>query len=131
MAEKITAKADDKPAQRMTADDLKKGLAEIVRRKDLASDYSGQVGQATKQFVERFGVNKDALTIVRRMESKGDEQRQALLCGFIEMADKLGYFDQIDMFSDARKTLSAITERWHNQPTAKAAPAGNSVSKLM
>lgn len=105
------AKMDEGSAQEakgISAEDLKRTIAEISRQKKLASEYAGNSGKATATAVERYGLEKTALTFARRLSEMEDGKRQAVIRASIDYWFKLGFLDQIDAFDDLIATLEAI-----------------------
>jgi len=108
--------------KRITAAQLKREVEEISRQKGLASEYAGNAGKATQSAVERFGLEKTALTFARRLHDMEEAKRSGVIRASIEYWVKLGFLDQLDMFSDTAEMLSDILKRAHNvQPAKKSA----------
>lgn len=117
-----TLKPDEaKRAAGVSAGDLKRVVKTINASKEKAAEFVGQAGQATKQAVEDYNLDKKALTFVAGLARKEPSQQQATLRSVIDYADKCGMFDQIGMFDDLIPVLEGIVAR-ANQP-APAAPA--------
>lgn len=97
-------------AEKISREDLKRVITEISRQKDLASEYAGNAGKATANAVEKFGLEKNALTFARRLSQMEDAKRQSVLRALIDYAQKLGFFDQLDAFDDLVDTLQTIVD---------------------
>jgi len=78
---------------KLTAGDLKKFLEEADRLKTHASDYSGMLGQATKQFVERTGMSRQASAFLLKLHRLGDPLKQQSLMDEIKLGYELAGFD--------------------------------------
>ncbi|ABS14258.1 hypothetical protein I6H96_02690 [Brucella anthropi] len=89
-------------------EDLKRVIAEIGRQKKHASEYAGLAGKATQNAVEQYGLEKNALTFSRRLSDMEDGKRQAIIRSSIEYWSKLGFFAQLDAFSDLIELMRAI-----------------------
>lgn len=110
MAKKM--KADDaRKIAGISAADLKRVVTGITRHKEAASENSGLAGQATKDAIERYNLDRKALSTVVSLSKKETAQAQATLRGLIDYADKLGMFDGIDLFDDLIPTLERIVTR--------------------
>lgn len=107
MAEKLTPTAEVKG---VSPDDLRKAVAEISRQKTLASEYAGNAGKATANAVERFGLEKTALTFARRLSDVEEGKRAAIVRSSLEYWWKLGFFAQLDAFDDVANTLQQILD---------------------
>ena len=112
MAKKISKSEGDaatrggvKPA------DLKKAIAEVNRHKKHASENAGLAGKATQNAVELYGLEKKAFTMCARMTNVEPPVRQAQLRALLDYSEKLGFFDEIDMFDDTLVVMEAIIAR--------------------
>lgn len=126
MAKKM--KADEaRKTGGISAVDLKRVVTGINRHKEAASENSGLAGQATKDAIERYGLDRKALTTVAGLAKKDIAQAQGTLRGMIDYADKLGMFDGVDMFDDLIPTLERIIARAREKEKAPAASKSASV----
>lgn len=112
---KEVALDEDRRGGNVSGDDLRRAIGEITRQKDLASEYAGLAGKATQNAVERFGLNKDALTRVRRNDEMEPTKRQAFLASFLDYSEKLGHLDGSMFPDDLIERLAAIVRRHHNR----------------
>ena len=115
---KEEAKTDE-----ITSEDLIRVLNEIDRQKKHASEYAGLAGKATQNAVERYGLEKNALTMTRKLKGFEDGKRQSVLRAFIKYNWLAGHFKQIDMHDDLIDLLEEIVEearsRGHNSAKAE------------
>jgi len=95
----------------VTSADLKRVIEDINRHKENASEHAGLAGKATQQAVERFGLEKTALTFNARLSRMEAAKRQGILRSQIDYADKLGFFDEIDAFDDLIDVLEGIVRK--------------------
>jgi hypothetical protein len=123
MARKLKP-ADAANHEGISAEDLKKLLDEASRQKALASEYQGHHGAVIKNGVERYGLEKNALTFVRRLRDMEEGKRQGVLRAVLDYSNKMGYFDQIDAFDDINQTMNAIAEKTQSNKD-KASPGIN------
>ncbi|WP_336801761.1 hypothetical protein [Kaistia sp. MMO-174] len=110
MAKKMKP-ADAATVRGVAASDLKRVVKDINRHKENASENSGLAGQATKQAIEQYGLDRKALTFVVGLSRNETAKQQGTLRGVLDYADKLGMFDWIDMFDDMIPTLERIVQR--------------------
>lgn len=104
-------------------------LKDIQAKKDKASEYAGHVGKATSQACDQHGLNKNALTVVRRMYGMEEANRTAFLHGIVEYAFKAGYFSQLDAFDSVVDTLKQIIAHIEGEDGGKP-PMGDNIRKL-
>lgn len=106
------------------AQDLQRVIKEAIRQKQQASEYSGLHGRVVSSAVERYGIEKNAFTAIRRASEMEDTKRQAFVRSFIDYAHKMGFFDQLDLLDDTVATMRLIIEavdaRKHNERRADA-----------
>lgn len=123
---KITSRAG------ITADQVKTVLVDLTKKKDKASEYAGQVGAATSAAVEKYGIDKNALTTVRRMNGMEETKRQAFLSGVIDLSYKAGFFDQIDAFDPMSDLLKEILKHVseNKQPPVASGDEADNIHQL-
>ncbi len=110
MAKKL--KADEGKKQfGVSADDLKRVVADITKHKERASENNGLAGQSTKNAIDRYGLDRAALGVIMKLGRSEISKQQCTLRAIIDYADKMGMFDQIDAFDDMIPTLRQIVER--------------------
>jgi hypothetical protein len=100
--------AKDLGKQPITREQLQAVLADLIAKKDKASEYAGHVGKATQQACEQYGLDKNALSTVRRIKGMEEAKAQSFLRGVIDYAWKAGLFDQFDAFDPMADLLRAI-----------------------
>ena len=100
-----------KEVRPLKADDLKKGIEEINRQGTLASEYAGSKGKVTRDLIDRYGLDRRALSFVVGLAKADEQKRQASLRAVIDYAAKLEFFDQMDAFDDVIDTLAEIVEK--------------------
>lgn len=125
MAKRITKAADS--ADGISREDLRKGVNEIKRQKSLASEYAGNAGKSTSNLVERFGLDKTALTFARRLDEMEEGKRASALRAVLEYSYKLGHFDQLDAFDSTADVLSEILEHVRTNDNSGRSDAGSEV----
>lgn len=91
--------------------DLRRVVDEIKRQKELASEYAGNAASSTKTACERYGLEKTALTFVRRLDALEETKRSAVIRNLLAYADMLGHLDQFDAFDDLIGIMERIVER--------------------
>ena len=111
---------DDLNNVSITRDQLQTTLAAIKEKQQKASELQGQVGKMTAVAVDKYGMEKNALTIVRRLANMDESKRHSVLKGIIEYADKAGFFDGMD-------TMDAIFELMEQIVTTAKKVGHNSV----
>jgi hypothetical protein len=103
------------------AQDLQRVIKEAVRQRQQAAEYSGLHGRVVSGAVERYGIEKNAFTAVRRASEMEETKRQSFVRSFIDYSYKMGFFDQLDLLDDTVATLRKIIEdvdnRKHNERT--------------
>lgn len=122
MAKKLSKKSED--IKGISADDLKREIAEVSRQKGLASEYAGNAGKATASAIERHGLEKTAFTFARRLSDVEEGKRSAIIRSSLDYWNKLGFFDQFSLFDDIRDTLRAILEEIEQNDNSKPATEG-------
>lgn len=110
MARKLTsktAKAEKKDGE-ISADDMKREIANVNRQKANAAEYAGHAGQAAKNAIERYGLDRTAFTFVTRLSRMEETKRDAAIRSTVVYASKAGMFDQLDAFSNFADVLEEI-----------------------
>lgn len=103
-------KAKDGAREPISADKLRSLLDDLAKKADRASEMTGALGQATSHAVDQHGLDRNALTQVRRLRRMEETKAQAYLLHFIEYAYKDGHFDQFDAFNPIADLLREILE---------------------
>ena len=91
--------------------ELRKVVTAINRFKKAASESSGLAGKETQTAAEAHGLDKGALTLCCRLDKQETAKRQAFMRSFLDYADKLGFFNEIDAFDDTLGILKDIVAR--------------------
>lgn len=120
MAKRAKASEAEVESGGISGDDLKRVIEEASRQKALSAEYAGNHGSVVKNACERYGLEKTAFTFARRLRDMEDGKRQGVIRALLDYGEKLGFFDQIDVFDDTVGTLRRIVER--AEGTASAAP---------
>lgn len=132
MAKKQKLDAGD-AVEGVSAVDLKRVITEINRQKELASEYSGHAGKATASAVERYGLDRQALSFTRKLAGMETAKRQSTIRSAIDYFDKMGFFDDIDLFDDVIGTMERIVHRARSAEgkTADASGVDGNVVRAM
>lgn len=121
---KIDAEADKK-ADGIQPAELKRVISEINRQKELASEYSGNAGKATQTAVERYGLDRQALSFTRKLAGMEVAKRQSTLRSAIDYFEKMEFFSDIDMFDDLIGIMERIVRTAREKEAGlAAAPTG-------
>lgn len=107
MAKKL-APGDAKKLGGVSAVDLKRVVNEINKHGKNASENSGLKGQAVKQAVELYNVDRKALMSICSMAKQEPSQAQGTIRSLMKYAHLYGLFDQVDAFDDLIPTLKGI-----------------------
>lgn len=121
MAAKLKA-ADAAKAKGVAAADLKRVVKDIIRLGNNARENSGLAGQATKQAIDQYALDRAALNLACKLSRQEVPKAQATLRHIMEYCDKLELFATIDMFDDIIPTLEGIIERARAKEGKKEAP---------
>lgn len=97
-------------ARGIPAEDLQRAVKEHIKQAKEASEYSGRAGQALKTYIERHNLNVKALRTAITASKMEEAKRQDFLRSLVDYAYKLGFFDQIDAFSDMLADFKTIIE---------------------
>lgn len=71
--------SDASQSRGVTAEDLRRVVADISKHKTQSSNYAGLAGKATQSAVEQYGLEKTALTFARRLNDMEEGKRQSVL----------------------------------------------------
>lgn len=112
------AEADREFIQRPKNSDVHQAMQEVSRARSAASEHSGEAGAAVKNFCERWGTSKKAFGFARALYDMEPEKREGVLRDFIELARKLGYLDQRDLFNDVSDELEGLERSLSGEPDA-------------
>ncbi len=121
MAKKLKPEEASTEGSGITTKELKRVVSDVLRHKEHASENAGLAGQAVKQAVERYALDRKAFTIVVGLAKGEVTKAQGTIRSLIEYSDKLGLLDQVDAFDDLIPMLKRILERAENQVRAENA----------
>ena len=119
----------------ITPKQLRAAVEEVDSYKQKASEAAGNAGQRTGQIVEQYGLDKAAFTHARKLASQEDKKRSATVRASLEYWDKLGFFDQFDIFDSTIDVMRNIVKRFddmkENPPQNAAGSDGDVVGQMM
>lgn len=119
MAKKIAPKESSAKARGgIKPSDLKRVVTDILRHKSHASENAGLAGKATASACETYGLDKGGLSFVVSLSRMEAGKRGSKLRAALDYAEKLGYFDEVDMFDDTLNTLRDILKRAEEKAAA-------------
>lgn len=110
----------------LTPEKFRAFVAEANRQRENAAEYVGMHGQVVRNGIDRFGLDRNALTVARRLQ-KLQEKGPSTLTAILKYADFLGLFDQVDAFDDVADELRGIVERINTRRPNDKPPAGKAV----
>lgn len=105
--------ADDQKTEaeeRLSREDFQRIMKEMTRQGQNVSEYQGQLGQYVKNQVEHYGLNRAALTTVRRTDKMEPAKALETIRATIQYWYLNGDFDQLDAFDDITILLRRILE---------------------
>lgn len=114
MAKKITR---DDNAQ-IDAGELQSLLDSALEQASKASEYTAEHGNIIRLALDRFGIDRTAFSMARRLYKQEESRREATLRDFIKVCGLLGFFDQRAAFDDV---FDALAERLGGKVAKKAA----------
>jgi len=103
MAKKITK--DDN--QNLDAAELKDALNKALAEGSKAKEHNAEVSTIVRGALEKFGIDRTAFAMTRRIHKMGDDARQATLRDMLNLFVVAGFFDQRDAFDDPLEKLVA------------------------
>ncbi|SHE78324.1 hypothetical protein SAMN05444339_10250 [Loktanella atrilutea] len=96
-----TIKADQVDNVTLSAKATQDGIAQINTAKDKASEQNGTAAKYTKDFCDKYALNKQAVTAVARLKKKDPAEQSHYLRTFIQTAGHIGLFNgPRDQFDD-------------------------------
>lgn len=111
--------------------DTKKLLTKLADIRAKQSEITGSLGAETNAACDKHGLDKNSLTVVRRMHGMTETKAHSFLYGVIDLAWKGGLFDQVDAFDAMTDLLSEILEELkRNQQPAPSAEDAEALSTL-
>ncbi|MCA1776105.1 MAG: hypothetical protein LC676_10985 [Loktanella sp.] len=100
MAEQL--KPGDAAPEAITDDEYRGAITSINYTKREAAEHQGEAAKLTKDFCDRHNIDKAAFTKVCQLAKMEDRHKAlAFIRGFIDGSRRMGFFDQVDAFSDA------------------------------
>lgn len=94
----------------ITSDELRRVVNQFMSETAEASEHNGAAGSIVKNALDRHGMDRKAFRFILGLAKMETTKRQATLRGVIELADKMGYFDDVDMFDDVISTMANIVD---------------------
>jgi hypothetical protein len=91
--------------QELTAAELKKILDQAVEEASKASEHTSEHGNIIRQLIDRFDLDRTAVTFTRRVHRQGTERQLATVRSTIKLWLLAGFFDQVDAFEDIAELL--------------------------
>ncbi|WP_099863805.1 hypothetical protein [Pararhizobium haloflavum] len=128
---KMDAASSQEAKGGVKADDLKRVVGEILRHKEAASESNGLAGQHAKNSIERYNLDRKALSIITGLKKSDESKRQATLRCLIEYSGKMGFFDQQDAFSDVIEVMRDIVTKADKRETDPPKSKGDDVVSSM
>lgn len=104
----------------ITAEELRRVVNQFMTEAAEASEHNGAAGSIVKNALDRHGMDRKAFRFILGLAKMETTKRQATLRGVIELADKMGYFDDVDMFDDVISTMANIVDG--KRPAEEDAP---------
>lgn len=99
---------EDIQQKAISGTEFKRVLQAIKDKQTQASEIQGQVGKMTSQAVEDYGLEKNALTFVRRLSKMDESKRHSVIKGVIDLSTKAGFFDGMDGFDDIVMAMNEV-----------------------
>lgn len=108
----------------ITSDELRRVVNNYMSETAEASEHNGAAGSIVKTALDRHGIDRKAFRFILGLAKAETTKRQATLRGVVELAEKMGYFEDVDMFDDVISTMANIVEgkRPASETTSKKAP---------
>lgn len=104
----------------ITPEELKRVVGNFMSETAEASERNGAAGSIVKNALDRYGLDRKAFRFVLGLAKMETTKRQATIRSLIELSDKMGYFEDVDMFDDVIETMSNIVEG--KRPAKEEAP---------
>lgn len=96
-----TLKADQTETVSLTKKAAQEAVAQINGPKENASEHNGVAAKATRDFCDKYGLNKQAITAVCRLKKKEQDTQSDYMRSFLEFARLNGLFNgPADAFAD-------------------------------
>jgi len=98
--------------------DFCRDIEEIARQKETAAEYTGNVGQATKQCAERSGLHKKVIGLTTWLHMQEPAKRTTVVTDLIKALNAKGYLDEGDFFDTPRKHMPGADEESEEEQQA-------------
>lgn len=96
-----TLKSDQVETFTLTKEAVRSGIGEINGAKEKASEHNGAAAKATKDFADKYGLDKGALTTVAKLTRKETATQMTFWRDALRLARDMGHFSTIgDAFDD-------------------------------
>lgn len=102
---------------RMDAGELRALLDSASEQAAKAAEFTAEHGNILRNGLERFGVDRTAFTLARKLYKMEESRREGTLRDFIRLCGLLGFFDQRSAFEDV---YQALVEKLGGSRQAKA-----------
>lgn len=94
----------------ISSEELRRVVNNFMSETAEASEHNGAAGSIVKNALDRHGIDRKAFRFILGLAKAEATKRQATIRGVIELAEKMGYFEDVDMFDDIISTMSNIVE---------------------
>lgn len=111
MADKLTPDTEVEPREHLTDEDFREAVHSVNSQKREATEANGEAAKFTRDFCDRYHINKQAFTTVAKL-SKMEDQPAALsfIRDFVIGCRRMGMFAQVDALDDLIPAMKAIVE---------------------
>lgn len=109
MAKKLTTH-EEVSSDQITPAELRRVVDEANRQKNHAADYTAAQNQVIKGAIERYGLDRAAFSLARRLDKMEPAKRQGQIRALVSYLHMLGHFREVDMFDDLVGVMEAILE---------------------
>jgi hypothetical protein len=86
-------------------------IGEINRQKKNSSEYQGMAGKLTRDAIDQHSLDRVSFGFVMRLSRMDEAKKQAAIRSFMDYAERAGFLDQQDAFSDLTDLLAGLVER--------------------
>lgn len=95
----------------LDAGEFQRVIGEINRQKKNASEYQGMAGKLTRDAIDQHSLDRVAFAFIMRLSRMDEAKKQAAIRAFIDYAERAGFLDQLDAFSDLTDLLAGMVDR--------------------
>lgn len=111
MAEKLSPDTEVVEREHLTDDDFREAIRTVNSTKREATEANGEAAKITKDFCDRFHLNKQAFTTVAKLSRMEDvPAAHGFIRDFVIGCRRMGLFAQIDALDDLIPAMRAIVE---------------------